>query len=106
MKHSPGPWRTCAASHGKCSCGLVWDATGEWAPAIVQQNSEELGACVDPEQAWADGRLIAAAPEMLALLCEFRDRAFEDTGLDWDARASLLIDRVLNAPTPKGPVTP
>jgi hypothetical protein len=39
---------------------------------------------------------------MAALLREFRERAFEDTGLDWDRRACAILDRIDGKP----PATP
>lgn len=33
--HSPLPWKACAANKGKCTCGMIWDATGDLHVASV-----------------------------------------------------------------------
>lgn len=60
------------------------------ASRIAQRNGW-LSALRESLASQQDARLICAAPEMLALLVEFRDRAFEDTGLDWDNRCRALL---------------
>lgn len=77
---SPGPWTVdpewpwCVRGPGK---------RGHLGPVVVSFGATDTGK--------AYARLVAAAPEMLALLVEFRDRAFEDTGLDWDNRCRALL---------------
>lgn len=63
---SPGPWKTCAAAHGKCSCGVIWDASGDWSPATVHHNHHELGMSIDEETFQANKQLIASAPTLKA----------------------------------------
>lgn len=78
---SPAPWRLylndeIIAADDICVARKHWD--------VHEGNGTEAR--------WrADAALICAAPEMLALLREFRARAFEDTGLDWDNRCRALL---------------
>lgn len=66
-KPSPGPWRWTTAADdvpGGRGSGVLVDATGEDVVAIDYNYGEGAEIDVSP----ADARLIAAAPEMVALL--------------------------------------
>jgi len=65
---TPGPWRHCDASDGKCKCGLIWG--GEVVVATVatpkcefQDHSEYVPAI---DRRMANARLIESAPDLLA----------------------------------------
>jgi hypothetical protein len=73
--HSPGPWRRCMASDGRCPCGLVWDASGEFVIAHVVASDENHDKPNDMFQ--ANCYLIAAAPELLAERDQLRARVAE-----------------------------
>lgn len=63
-KHTPGPWR--ARTEGtelNPDWIAVFNSTGKWALATANQS-----AGIDREEAKANARLIAAAPEMLDAL--------------------------------------
>ncbi|MFA5187114.1 MAG: hypothetical protein WC551_11580 [Patescibacteria group bacterium] len=93
MKHTPGPWSAC--QNGQCSCGIIWGGgeypiaevqSGEWGdsyPALRVKMGDSLSGKADIEaymelipygmgatkdEAAANARLIAAAPEMLEAL--------------------------------------
>lgn len=59
-KHTPGPWAYEPTS------GAIYHDDGDVDPLIASTNLE----CVAVEQGDADGRLIAAAPDLLASLKE------------------------------------
>ena len=68
-RHTPGPWRACTASDGRCICGLVWSeardtviATAEWSGS-----PDELSTIGSDERV-ANQHLIAAAPDLLGAL--------------------------------------
>lgn len=85
---TPGPWRAC--HEGECKCGQVWTADhpvatvirGEWGdeyPTIVVEGPslervaratmERISyGSVPEDQATANARLIAAAPDLLSAL--------------------------------------
>ena len=93
QEHTPGPWSSC--QNGRCSCGIIWGGgdypvaevqSGEWGdsyPALrlvgdtsFDQKAEpyiehiNYGMGASPEEAAANARLIAAAPELLAALID------------------------------------
>jgi hypothetical protein len=65
-KHSPGPWLPCRVNDSACICGLIWSQPSD-APVCEVSSGGEDGEW-PPETRAANQRLIAAAPEMLALL--------------------------------------
>lgn len=74
--HSLGPWTVphFATSHG-CKCGYVFDSSGNYMGAVATVHfndgrSIEEGGGDDPpiEEAKANARLIAAAPDLLEAL--------------------------------------
>ncbi|WP_404927116.1 hypothetical protein [Mesorhizobium sp. ORM16] len=63
-KHTPGPWRIDAGYEGLVIIGKpAWKRSGEWCIATLD---DLLGDHDDEAQ--ANARLIAAAPDMLAAL--------------------------------------
>lgn len=80
-KHSPGPWTSCKALGGNCKCGLVWDATGEWA-AKVERADAESGGSISDEAFFANRTLIESAPELLDLLAYHHSLACLDCDKD------------------------
>lgn len=87
LAHTPGPWKAC--HNGECTCGQVWSMPADCPVFTVLENGtgQVVGlACnewgdapdmiygsVGKEQQTANARLIAAAPDMLALLKELID---------------------------------
>ncbi len=97
MEHTPGPWGVCGANDGKCHCGMIWSedghypvatvTIGEWGDDIPVLKIEGTpGSCegeltikatmdriaygtVPEELAFANARIIATAPKLLAA-CE------------------------------------
>lgn len=53
---SPGPYRRCAASGGRCSCGLIWSVGIDDTIASVYRETE--GGRFTPEQQEANARAI------------------------------------------------
>ncbi len=75
--HSPGPWKFCSANadRGGCQCGLIWPASEDIHVATAHGKSSPEGEGDTPhEEMVANARLIACAPEMLAMLNEIRGR--------------------------------
>lgn len=66
MTHSPGPWTACKAAGGTCTCGLIWDATGEYVIATVVRSDDDHDK--PPALFHANRRLIAAAPDLMKAL--------------------------------------
>jgi len=92
--HTPGPWKTCGANKDQCRCCQIWSVTADLPVAIASigkigddypsirfadgDSPGTIGAKVEAymeqitywevpeEQAFANARLIAAAPELLA----------------------------------------
>lgn len=65
-KHTPGPWRTCAANDGRCSCGLIWSIPAD--VVVTQLSDDEDSPQRTSDEGAANAALIAAAPDMLAAL--------------------------------------
>ena len=45
---TPGPWKVCSASDGKCPCKLLWSIPVDWTVVSVSntgQNMREQGDC-------------------------------------------------------------
>ena len=78
MKHTPGPWKSAPAFENNAP-NYFAVVTGAWgAPAIAKVYSGEANAC-----------LIAAAPEMLAMLANL-ERSFDAIASgDWDEDNAL-----------------
>lgn len=74
--HTPGPWKRCGEKRGGCKCGHVWDATGNVHVASATHvdmcrpdDLESLELSVQSiDEAKANARLIAAAPDLLSAL--------------------------------------
>lgn len=67
-KHTPGPWRTCSASNGRCQCGLIWSVPAD--VVVAQLSNDEDSPQRTSDEGAANAALIAAAPDMLAALDE------------------------------------
>ena len=71
--HTPGPWKVCGASGGKCLCGLVWSEPADKTVATVGVGKcpvQDHGHFGTPnDESLANARLIASAPDLLAA-CE------------------------------------
>ncbi len=65
-KHTPGPWKTCGASAGRCSCGLIWSEPADCIVAMLSDDEESPP--ITSDEAVANATLIGAAPDMLAAL--------------------------------------
>ena len=75
MKHTPGPWRDCdAPSNFQRGKQFIRPVGSESLIAIV-------GGEMKQTERWANARLIAAAPELLALVEEMAQMAESDAAL-------------------------
>jgi hypothetical protein len=93
-KHSPGPWLPCRVNDSACICGLIWSQPSD-APVCEVSSGGEDGEW-PPETRAANQRLIAAAPEMLALLRELNSGC-DCTMTEWPCakcRADALVARI------------
>lgn len=91
---TPGPWKTC--QNGNCTCGQVWSIPGDCPvftvlldgrPQLVGLACNEWGdspdaiyGAVGKEQQTANARLIAAAPDLLAIAREYADSCLDCSG--------------------------
>ncbi|MBU2802171.1 MAG: hypothetical protein RE468_08955 [Acidithiobacillus caldus] len=74
-KHTPGPWFQGA---GECSA-IVYDKRVWWhSDGSRGGETPNMRVCVESSNAVADAALIAAAPEMLALLKTARGEITEE----------------------------
>lgn len=79
---TPGPWKV----ETKCACLGVFDSKGHGVANIVYgRPDDELNA---------NARLIAAAPEMYAMLKEFEDIFTESGKTGFAAHIKLLLMRI------------
>ena len=83
-KHTPGPWKVAHHSHINKEQWLsilngAWDITsnGASAPAVVA--CSKYSAMTDKENL-ANAHLIAAAPELLAVLKDYEETGLIDVG--------------------------
>ena len=104
--HTPGPWKECRS--GACTCGQVWSIPGDFPVCTVQFPRAPVAVAhehmadapniiyqsITPEMCFHNARLIAAAPDMLALLKELigvgdppDDRHWADRVLEVIAKA-------------------
>lgn len=83
---TPGPWRHCGASDGRCSCGLVWSIAADLPIAAATDGSDDWS-----KGRWQDQHYIAAAnPQVVFdLVAEVR-RLRADLDLSERARATML----------------
>lgn len=114
-KHTPGPWHTCSANDGACICGLVWSSDQHSVVATAHTERAGLATCHDErdahdmapgishEERIANARVIAAAPDMLAML----RRTVETRTYDRMEIENLLarVDGFVLVP-PKAPASP
>lgn len=85
QKHTPGPWRQGA--RGPNGCPVVGTEHGLMVAMLAHSHHDH------PEEAEANAHLIAAAPDLLAVLKEAAD--FWDSAADTDDRTAwirILID--------------
>lgn len=81
-KHTAGPWKLCREEHPR---GWIVDANdGQYTICIVRDGTGEA-------QNIANARLIAAAPELLAVLQELRESA--DYWSEYDVPCGI-VDRI------------
>lgn len=84
--HTPGPWRACR--QGECTCGTVWSLPSDFPVctardrvAVVHKEMADapdmVYATIPREEAQANARLIAAAPDMLEALRWYADQLCE-----------------------------
>ena len=87
-KHTPGPWRVHPTNKER-----------------VIQSSQDIasmsGIFRDTVERESNARLIAAAPELLAVLQQahktLTERCMEDGSMDWVSPGQTLLERIANA---------
>jgi hypothetical protein len=90
-KHTPGPWQWYwRYEQGEANCGVFWEQHEGMAHSVARCPRYQKKA-----QWEADGRLIAAAPDLLAALRIARDE-FEYLGYRAFA-ADVVIDAIAKA---------
>lgn len=72
---APWPWRECGHDGETCTCGLIWDASGDGVVAIAQSHrNSEVGEGFKVAAMQRHARFIAAAPGIIAeLLAALRE---------------------------------
>lgn len=90
-KFTPGPWRYCGQDRGQCKCCQVWSTVADFEVAEAHQTTED--GEIDIEQAKANARLIAAAPEMYDLLKYFLKNEYCG---DHAQEVESLLNRITN----------
>jgi hypothetical protein len=82
MRHTPGPWGEVSDEFGKCKRSIAYpDGDDRDHDLCVVQ-------CGDPDELEANARLIAAAPEMLAVL---QDMVVTFARADTPAARGMLV---------------
>lgn len=100
-----GPWSAC--KDGECSCGFIWDGSGQVHVATAH-DSAALGrdyygsdTAVVASQRAANARLIACAPELFSLLKQYRYESSGSGRVDvlfrLNAQADALIAKATGA---------
>lgn len=97
-KHTPGPWNYDAGyidthavdDDGSRDCVILAEMHSTFGPDDYGVHQWML----PPEEYEANGRLIAAAPEMYELLAEFRDTATIETPTDVLERVNTLLAKI------------
>lgn len=92
--HTPGPWRYLEDHDGDAACSplTVCDSDSNDLASIYSRDDATVD--IPREQAIANARLIAAAPELLARLVEIRKCMDFDP---WDAKFIAEIDTLIAA---------
>lgn len=91
-KHTPGPWRI--TDHAE-SAVFVYAGDNQYLNHVARVHNTPTKATRQ-----ANARLIAAAPDMLAMLKQLRDLLQNETGLDtriWEDTAQELLDVISQA---------
>jgi len=94
-KHTPGPWSVCGAEGCTCAAVLYRDGIICEVRTFNDDMADATGHAPSPDEAQANKRLIAAAPELLASLDLIVDALQSgyvpetDGGIIKDARAAL-----------------
>jgi hypothetical protein len=87
---SPGPWRSCGASDGQCSCCVVWSLPADY--PILRGTNEDDGS-----GRWQDAAFAAAArtavPDLCAEVRESRRIARASTKRDTETLQALRDER-------------
>lgn len=79
MNHTPGPWQ--ADSEGREGWAVNYDSCAEWSHVAVVRPNSEGSRPVDDDEAEANARMIAAAPELLAALKKLLNETDDGTQL-------------------------
>lgn len=103
-KHTPGPWRidlenySCGQVRADClACSCDGELRGYYQTiaTVTQRDAHPVfGGGIPRATMEANARLIAAAPELLALLAEATKGCTQAEFRDWEIRANALIAKV------------
>ena len=95
VKHTPGPWSFRTARNG--DNGVSASGTGVFAEAFadIRHEGEEAR-----DEALANARLIAAAPDLLSLVFQYRDDLRHPPSADSKSRRLAAIEAALSKVTP------
>lgn len=103
MTHTPGPWRECGHEKKGCVCRQVWSLPTDCLVAVALMAADESftagDGLTDIEEAKANARLIAAAPELLEALegCEKLLRRGNATYAEFLSTADLARNAIQRA---------
>lgn len=67
---TPGPWKQCSASEGRCLCGLVWSIPADLSVASVKDWGGSGTAADSLDDGAGIVALVNAAPALIALARE------------------------------------
>jgi hypothetical protein len=98
-KHTTGPWKAEQNSSGHVAFDINSDPpSGPW-KAVATVEANQLGAAtIRPQEAQANARLIAAAPDLLAVCQQLMVTDYGANLSELRHQATLAVEKATGAP--------